>query len=129
MISLGVTERWLKPYDFLCVRAAVGRIDFEIVEIGPATSREEKAGWMSLEFEVLQIVIVPGQIEGDAVLTEQRIPVVDERGVVAVRSIRINRMVRDHDQVWCASRTLQLVFKPGKLLRLLLPGQRKVAAG
>ena len=42
---------------------------------------------MSFELEMLQVVVMPGQVEVDLVLAQQRIPLVDQGLVIAVRSV------------------------------------------
>jgi hypothetical protein len=58
----------------LRISPTLRRIDLEIVEIGPPAARQKEAGRVSLEFEVLQIVVVTGQVEICLIFAEERIP-------------------------------------------------------
>ena len=51
-------RKMAETIDFLSVRAALGWIDFQIVEIGTASARKEEACRMVFELEMLHVVIV-----------------------------------------------------------------------
>ena len=59
--------------DLLAVWTTTGGIGFEVVEIGSAAAGEKEAGRMPSELEMLQIVIVAGEVEIDIVTPQQRI--------------------------------------------------------
>ena len=50
------------------------------------------------KLQVLQVVVVSGQVEVDPVLPQQRVPLFDEHRMVAMRPVRIHGMVPDHRQ-------------------------------
>ena len=75
---------------------------------------------MSFKFEVLQIVVVARHVEIDLVLAEERVPVSHKHRMVAVRSVRINRMVCQYGKKGCSPWFLQLFLKPRQLFGLLL---------
>src|SRR5277367_590419 len=82
---------------------------------------------MPLELQVLHVMVVPSQIQIDVVFPEERVPIANQAGVVAVRAVGIHGMMRHSHQVGCGSRTRELGLQPGKLLSVLPFGQRKVA--
>lgn len=114
-IRIKVPERHLLPgnrqmaeaIDLLSEWPPLRGIDLEVVEIGPASTREEEAGRVSFEFQMLEIVVVTGKVKMDAMLLEQRVPVSDQCRVVTVRSIRIHRVMCQHRQ----KRRLSLLFE------------------
>src|SRR5271167_734639 len=105
----------------------LGGIDHDRVQIGTASAGEKETRRMPLELQVLQVVIVPGQIERDIVFAEERVPIADQLRVIAVNAVRINGMVAHRDKVGNRARALQLALYPRELLGMLLLGQREVA--
>jgi len=76
--------------------AALGTLNLEVVEIRSTASGEEVAGGVPLEFKMLQIVVVPREVHINLVFLEQRVPVADQDRVIAMRPIRVNRVMA-HD--------------------------------
>lgn len=64
-------------------------------EGGAAGTGDEEGGGMGGELEVLEGVVVAGNVEGDVVLGEEVGPVALEDGVVAVRAVAEEGMVSD----------------------------------
>ena len=81
---------------------------------------------MALEFEMLQIMVVAGQIYVRLILPEQRIPVADQNWMVSMRPVRVDRVMPHDNQEGSCPRTLQLRFEPCQLFGLLSERQREI---
>src|ERR1700733_15853418 len=84
------------------------------------------AGGMPIKLQVLQIMIVAGHKDVDAVFAEQRIPIANQHRMVSVRAIGKDRMMRNDRNKGSRPWTLQFAFEPRKLLCLLLSCQREI---
>jgi len=51
--------------DRLRVGAALGPLDGEFIEIGPAAARQEEAGGVISELEVLEVMVVAGEVTAE----------------------------------------------------------------
>jgi hypothetical protein len=51
--------------DLLRVGAALGRLDGEFIEIGPAAAGQEEAGGVISELEVLEVMVVAGEVTAE----------------------------------------------------------------
>jgi len=51
--------------DLLRVGAALGRLDGELIEIGPAAAGQEEAGGVIGELEMLEVMVVAGEITAE----------------------------------------------------------------
>ena len=67
---LGRHREMAKAIDLLSIRAALGGVDLQVIEIGAASTRKEKARRVMFELEMLHIVIVASQIEMYTMLAE-----------------------------------------------------------
>ena len=84
--------------DFGCVGAALGGVDDEVVEVGAASAGEGEGGGVAFELEVLHVVVVTGEVEVDLVFAQERLPVADEGGGVAMDAVGEDRVVAHDDE-------------------------------
>ena len=98
--------------DLLAVGAALRWIDLEVVEICATAAGEEVGCGVAFEFEVLEIVVVPGEVGVHAVCAEERVPVADEHLVIAVRPVGEDRMMRDRHCERGGAWLFQFTFEP-----------------
>jgi hypothetical protein len=59
-----------KAVHFVRIRPALGSILLQVVQVRPATAREKERGGVSLELQVLQIVVMTGEKQVHVVLAE-----------------------------------------------------------
>src|SRR5271165_4564279 len=85
--------------DLLGVGSALRNIDQDGVQIRAASAGEKETRRMPLELQVLQVVVVPGEIERDIVFAEERVPIADQPRMIAVQSVGVNGVVAHRDQV------------------------------
>src|SRR5580698_1241656 len=127
--GLGCGGKVTEAVDLLGVGTALRRVDLEVVEICAASAREEEAGGVTLELEVLHVVIMSGEIELYIVFAEEWIPFLDEDRMITVGPVRVDRMMAEDSEKWRRARLLQLMLEPGELLDALFISQREVTAG
>src|SRR5580704_2805155 len=84
--------------DLLSIGSALCGVDFDVVEVGSATAGKEEACGVAFELKVLQVVVVSREVEGNFVLAEERVPIANEPGVVAVRSVGVDGVVAHRDE-------------------------------
>src|SRR5579859_2729976 len=73
--------------DFIEEGSALYDLVALVVKVCAATAGEEERSGMAVEFEVLQVMIVPGKVEVHLVFAEKRLPVCDEHLVIAMRAV------------------------------------------
>jgi hypothetical protein len=56
--------------DLLCIGAALRMVNLKRIQVSATTAREKMAGGMSLELQVLQIMVVTGHVQVDVMLAE-----------------------------------------------------------
>src|ERR1035437_1285847 len=105
----------IESVDLLRKWAARECFDIEVIEIRATAAGEDVAGRMTLEFKMLQVVVVASQIEVDPIFLKQRVPVAHKDRVIAVRPIRVDRVMSHDDKDWRLPRTLELGFEPAEL--------------
>ncbi|MEY5014508.1 MAG: hypothetical protein RIS92_866 [Verrucomicrobiota bacterium] len=71
--------------------------------MGAAAAGEDEAGRKGFEFEVLQIVIVGGEVEVNSVLSQEWSECCDEVGMVSVHSVGENGVVSNDAGEFSAS--------------------------
>ena len=113
--------------DFLRVGSTLQGGELKIAQVSTTAARVEEAGRMFIKFKMLHVMVVACQIQIDVVFPEQRVPIANQAGVVAVRAVGIYGMMRHRHQVGCGSWTRELGLKPSKLLAVLLCSKGKVA--
>jgi len=99
----------------LRVRSAFRRIDLQVGQIRATATGNEKTGRVILKLQGLDVMVVTREVDVHFVFAEERVPLSRKDRMIAVRPIRINRMMPHHDQVACRARASQFRFKPTEL--------------
>src|SRR5271168_133867 len=101
-----------KPCNLYTIWTACRGVPLEIAQVGTSTTGDYVGSGITFELDVLQVMVVPAQIQVNFLLPQERFPLLNQKRRIAMVPVGEYRMVRENGRVQRRGRLGKFISKP-----------------